>query len=985
MVATALFLNPYSRTSFEPDKAAMARTYVLLMLGCWAALRVYTRRASVGVPRAAAIGVSIFLAWTASVALSTASSIAPDLSWSGSYARGQGALLDIAYLALFATLAARLRHVAQWRRLRLALATCSVPICVLALAQRAGVVIPTGNEPLQVNATFGNPTFLAAFLLLPLFVTADFIVEASHADRSEGRAGVAGLIRSPRLQRAAVPAAVIVLQLAALLTSQGSAALIGLLFGVTVLVAGALAMRRADPASARPAIGRWRRRRSVLAVVVVVAGFAWLSVTVDRATGDDSVIDVATVLNPERDANRVRLLIWNTVPRAMTDPSVADVRRTAWRWLVGFGPETTWLALEHSYPAGLERVESWESLPDRAHNQVLEILLTRGLLGVGCYLLTVAALLSIGLRAAGLLIEPGSTRRFIGALVTGATLGAIAALAASSSWAVGAVGVVPGMIIGAVAYLLLRSEGNTDTLPHQPVRSRRLALLLTAAVVAHLVETQFGIAVTATQTCFWVLAGALVAVRYGTWVGDSTARDSGSSEVDGLLTGAMLATLAYGLWAPGPGPWMTVAVVLQATWLCGAALSSVGRTSTVHRGGHWVRFLVASALAATPAIVFHRLQLATAAALRGRGADVAASSTIGGLFDGYQAWMLATAVGMGVMLSRSRARASVGATTDLKHGTWPRHVGRSRARTAAAVALIAALGILLPRTPHIIAVRADILAAQADSTRRAERFATSAQLYQEALASRPDEIAYRVGLATVQSDWAALAPEATRDKRFGRAAAQLRQALRSEQAGGTEHANLARLYIQWGEAEADPVRRAMRLERADRHYRNALGRRPQSARYFAEWGRLSVLQGRLDPARWRFGRSLTLDPTQGQTYLWVRPLLGTDLMDDPAALAELGADAGTIAPEQVHAALVEHFIEAGLFELALEAAFRLTATIPAQPLGHWTVAGLYSRLGEPEPALPYARRALTLAHGRERRQVARLIRNLEAASERRAQ
>ena len=987
LVATALYFNPYSRTSYEPDKAAIGRALLLLMAVAWAALRASGAQAqpqAQAQPRpqgqaraggAAVFGASVFIAWTASVLLSTATSIAPDLSWAGSYARGQGAWLEIGYVGLFAALALRLRSSAQWRRLRLTIAACSVPVCLLALAQWFGIPIPLGNEPLEVNATFGNPNFLAAFLLLPLFVTADFLVEA-----------VAG-VGAARPRRVALPSVVVGLQVSALLCARGSAALVGLLCGVALLTAGAVALRRKKAPETLSIAGRWRRRPSMIAAVAAVAVIAWLAAGASRTADDSQVVQLASMFNPERDTNRVRLLIWGAVPQAMSSSNGApeESRDPKQRWLLGSGPGTTWLALEHSYPAGLAHVESWQSIPDRAHNRVLEILLTRGLLGVACYLLTAAALLCAGLRAAGLLDEPGSTRRFAAMLLTGAALGATAGFAVSGNWPLAAVGLIPGMVVGAVSYLLLRLESSAGKQAHARGRQQCLALLLTAAVTAHLVETQFGIAVTASEAYFWLIAGALVALRYGGWTGLATPDESAGGmtsdgapivtsagagvAIDGLLVGSMLLTLAFGLMTRGTTAPVTGALVILATWLAGGALSMLGRPTTASRRDHATRFVAASGAIAISYVAFHNLQAATAEALRQRGDTFAAASTIATFFDGYQAWMLAAVVAIAVLLVLSQ-----------HGGDEPIADRRSVPRTVLAVALILGLGFALPRAPHVARVRADILAAQAEAARRARRFSSATQLYQEALALRPDEIVYRTGLAATQTDWAAETSRAPRDKRFRRAAQQLRRALQGEQASATEHVNLARLYTLWGETEVDPVARSSRLGRADRHYRDALEVRPQSARYYAEWGRLSVLQGRLDAARWRFGRSLALDPTQGQTYLWVRPLLGADLLDAPNAVAELGPDVGTISPAQIHAALVEHFIEAEQFEAAIESAFRLAAAIPDQPLGYWTIAGLYSRTGRHAEGLPHARRAHQLAQGYQRRQIARLIDNLEATT-----
>ena len=135
VVATALYFNPYSLTSFEPDKAAMARAYLLLMLGCWAALGAYGGRLAAPARRAAVVGACIFATWTASVVLSSATSIAPALSWSGSYDRGQGAWLEIGYVG-------PVRRAGNTTPQRAAMAAPEVHACHV---QRPGVPLGAGG------------------------------------------------------------------------------------------------------------------------------------------------------------------------------------------------------------------------------------------------------------------------------------------------------------------------------------------------------------------------------------------------------------------------------------------------------------------------------------------------------------------------------------------------------------------------------------------------------------------------------------------------------------------------------------------------------------------------------------------------------------------------------------------------------------------------------------------------------------------------
>ena len=223
IVATGLHFNPYAGTSFEPAKAAMARSFLALLAAGWLALQVSVRAREGGngaprrsrwlspVPR---VALWVFVAWSTSTILSASVSIAPTLSRTGSYARAQGAWIELGYVALFTVIAVGLSTVGQWNRLRFTITTSSVAVSLLALAQWVENPIPLGNFPVQVISTQGNSTFLAGFLLLPVFVTADYLIEAAVTGR-ESRADV-DRPQAGRLWRFTLPSLIIVAQLAAL-------------------------------------------------------------------------------------------------------------------------------------------------------------------------------------------------------------------------------------------------------------------------------------------------------------------------------------------------------------------------------------------------------------------------------------------------------------------------------------------------------------------------------------------------------------------------------------------------------------------------------------------------------------------------------------------------------------------------------------------------------------------------------------------------
>ena len=81
---------------------------------------------------------------------------------------------------------------------------------------------------------------------------------------------------------------------------------------------------------------------------------------------------------------RVRVLIWSGDEHA--GGSVALIQSNPLRALIGWGPESMFVAFNPFYPPSLTEVETRGASPDRAHQAQLDELVTRGLLGLASYL-----------------------------------------------------------------------------------------------------------------------------------------------------------------------------------------------------------------------------------------------------------------------------------------------------------------------------------------------------------------------------------------------------------------------------------------------------------------------------------------------------------------------------------------------------------------------------------------------------------------------
>jgi tetratricopeptide (TPR) repeat protein len=190
-------------------------------------------------------------------------------------------------------------------------------------------------------------------------------------------------------------------------------------------------------------------------------------------------------------------------------PAIGPYLRT----LVGHGPESMYVAYNPFYPPKLGHVESRTATPDRSHNETLDMLVITGLLGLVAYLWVFGAIFYLGLRWMGFV--PDDWRR----VLFFALLGGMAIVAVIASGVILGphffglaipIGMVAGLFIYLIVYgfsLYWEPEATSDLHPHFGLLSG-----IVAAVVAHFVEVNFGIAIASTRTILWTLAGMLVVI-----------------------------------------------------------------------------------------------------------------------------------------------------------------------------------------------------------------------------------------------------------------------------------------------------------------------------------------------------------------------------------------------------------------------------------------------------------------------------------------
>jgi tetratricopeptide (TPR) repeat protein len=306
-----------------------------------------------------------------SVGLASVTSIQPMVSLLGSWDRQQGLVTTLSWLALGVGAAITGRRETRRRGLVVVWSLASVPICLYAFVQQFHLdPVAWLNQPLGVASTLGSSTALATYVAMVLQLTIGLLVDAacragvSPAARPTSRRRWARLLADPRV-RFAGWAALVVAQVAALMMTQVRGGMLAAGVGLIVTVGVLIAARR--PRMAMLIGAPLAALMAVAAVVLAVVPRA------DVGDGTDT-------------SAYQRLLIWQDAISSVSGPRLA----------LGYGPETQMVALEPGYPVDLAQ-RFPNARFDRAHNLLLDQLVTTGLIGVGALLVVLWAVARVGL------------------------------------------------------------------------------------------------------------------------------------------------------------------------------------------------------------------------------------------------------------------------------------------------------------------------------------------------------------------------------------------------------------------------------------------------------------------------------------------------------------------------------------------------------------------------------------------------------------
>jgi O-antigen ligase/Tfp pilus assembly protein PilF len=362
LVCPLLFCT-WTAEAFEENKAALLTVTAVLLLALGLAARgpAGLLRALRGRIDLVTLGFALLVA---SAALSTWASISPRTSWRGAPDSHAGLRTLLGYLTLFLATRAGCSQLAEGRRLLGAALVAAAVAAGYAVVQAAGwdpvawESIPHFAGHHRPFGTLGHAIHLAAYQAMALPLLAGLAREAAS-----GR----------RWKTLAVVCAAAGVGVTAILLSLSRGAWLAAGVGVALLI-----LLWARSGGVRP---RTWLLGAVLLAAVAAAVLAW----------------------PGAAGARFRTGLVERVRRLEDSSGRRHVWQAAWRLFgerpaVGWGPDTFRLVFGRHRPAGLAEAE-WNVTPARAHNLVLHVLATQGLVGAAALALLLFGLVRAASRA----------------------------------------------------------------------------------------------------------------------------------------------------------------------------------------------------------------------------------------------------------------------------------------------------------------------------------------------------------------------------------------------------------------------------------------------------------------------------------------------------------------------------------------------------------------------------------------------------------
>jgi len=497
LIAVPLFVVPYSSLPFEEAKVGLLRSMALLCLPFLLSIlaRKHHDHVSPYDPDSKpllAIAALVLLFGYMHL-MSSIYGISPAESFFGTLNRRQGTYSTFCYLIFFCIVITTIRTHEQMDRLLLAVQLAGFVVSFWTLAQFLGIdpnlffgfAKPTWS-------TFGNRLFLPAFLIMCVPINLYFVMRACTAMLSIGKTDASSQSQSRSKAFLSICLFFLVLNIFVIVMAQKRGPLLGLMVALLLflllLLLGrgrsrlALGLLCSSGLLALPTmfIALWGHRLAILSQLPFLQSLA-------------NSFQTGTGL--------VRVSIWKGI--------INTLASHPGRLLTGFGAETVSLATPSHMPPLLKQIERPTAIADRAHNEILDLILMHGALGTALFLAIFGFLGYVVLNYLGLIQSKNHKQAWPLSLLTGMLMGFLFPYFTTGQTAYCGMGTGLGLVSGMFIYLLYFTLAKPKRYRIRWDAKAVLLSLLLSALVAHFVEIQFSFGITATRLYYWVIAGMI--------------------------------------------------------------------------------------------------------------------------------------------------------------------------------------------------------------------------------------------------------------------------------------------------------------------------------------------------------------------------------------------------------------------------------------------------------------------------------------------
>ena len=299
--------------------------------------------------------------------LSTLFSQAPYHSFWGSYNRKLGYILWLHGFIFFLVLFFNLKTKKQVQRIFYVIIATTTIVVIYGFLQILGLDPFCWAEPAfltgRIFSTFGQPNFLASWLLLAIPIVVWLMIKVAPLKDS--------ILKSPLI------ISLFLLSIFALVLTQSRGAWIGFFFAFfffSIIFAFISGQKRLA-----------KLLGILLAITIVVVGY--LNFSPYPIKSSQPITGRLLTFGQLKETGKLRLIWWrNSLDLIKARP------------VLGYGPETQRFNFVRFYEPEFAALEAINSYPDRAHNDILDMLLTSGILGLAAYLFLITSAFYLGLR-----------------------------------------------------------------------------------------------------------------------------------------------------------------------------------------------------------------------------------------------------------------------------------------------------------------------------------------------------------------------------------------------------------------------------------------------------------------------------------------------------------------------------------------------------------------------------------------------------------